>query len=202
MDDGPDGASHHALEDLACTRTIPNLVVMTPSDENELKAAIRECIAYDGPVYIRLARDNTPVLHAPNCDFEIGKLETLRDDGDDFAIIYEGAASAQAFDGYQRLSKEHAGKLISIRTLSPIDHIGIADLGKQVDVIITVENHNTRGGVGGAVAEVLAGMDRHAPLRHVGIRHVFTESGVLADINRKYRLTGEEVERQFWDARG
>lgn len=198
VDDGPDGASHHALEDLATTRTIPNLTVMTPSDSIELEAAISEAAAIKGPVYIRVSRDNSPVLHQPGCGFPAGCAEILFDEGDDFAILFEGAASSQALDGYQRLQQQGAGgKLVSLRTISPLDVNLIRQIAQQAKVIITVENHNIYGGAGGAVAEVLAAMPVHAPLRCVGIRHVFTESGSIPDIKKKYHLTGEEVVNQY-----
>lgn len=197
LDDGPDGASHHALEDIAMTRTIPNLVVMTPCDHHELAAALRQAVGHAGPVYIRVPRDNTPVLHAAGCAFPTGSAEVLMDEGDDFAVVFEGAAAAQALEGHRLLKEQgRRGKLVSLRTISPLDNELISHLARQVKVMVTVENHSIRAGAGGAVAEVLAAYPCHAPLRHVGIRHVFTESGSLGDLKRKYRLTGEEVAAQ------
>lgn len=198
VDDGPDGASHHALEDLAMTRTIPNLTVMTPSDFNELTAAIAQAAVVKGPVYIRVSRDNAPLLHQPGCGFPVGCAEILFDDGNDFAILFEGAAASQALDGYRILQQQGIrGKLVSLRTISPLDVHFIRRISQQVSALITVENHNILGGAGGAVSEVLAAVPAHAPLRCVGISHVFTESGSISDIKKKYRLTGEEVAAQY-----
>lgn len=201
VDDAPDGASHHALEDLAMTRTIPGLTVMTPSDSHELASAIQKAAAIQGPVYIRVPRDNTPELHKPGCSFPVGQSELLFDTGNDFAILYEGAASSQALEGYRLLTEQgKKGKLVSLRTVKPLDVLQIEALGSAVGVIVTVENHSILGGVGGAVSEVLAGLPTHAPLRCVGIRDTFTESGSIPDLKRKYRLTGEEVVSQYHSA--
>ena len=198
VDDGPDGASHHALEDLAMTRTIPRLTVMTPADSVELIEAVAVAAKINGPVYIRVPRANTPVLHEPGCGFPVGEAEIIFDEGGDFAVLFEGAAAAEALDGFERLKADGKnGKLVSLRTLSPLDERLIRRLATEVKTIITVENHNVRGGVAGAVGEVLAAMENHAPLRCVGIRHTFTESGAIPDIKKKYRLTGEEVIAQY-----
>lgn len=203
VDDGPDGASHHALEDLAMTRTIPNLVVMTPSDEWELRAAINQAAQHAGPVYIRVARDNLPILHDDRAEFPIGQSELLKDEGRDFAILYEGAAAAQAVEAYNILeAKGKKGRLLSIRTLNPLDTESVLAAALDAKVVITVENHSIHGGLGGAVAEVLAGQKQHGALRYVGIRHCFTESGSIADLKKKYGLTAEEVVRQYESAAG
>lgn len=201
VDDGPDGASHHACEDLALTRTIPGLTVMTPGDKWELIAAIQKAAEINGPVYLRVPRDNTPILHAQGCDFVPGKAELLRDAGDDFAIVYEGAAAGQAAAGYDLLQQQGArGKLVALRTVKPLDTALLTQLAQAVRVIITVENHSILGGVGGAVAEVLAELQTTAVLRRVGILDVFTESGKIADIKQKYKLTAEQVALQYADA--
>ncbi|MBM6837592.1 transketolase, partial [Clostridium saudiense] len=122
MDDGPDGASHHANEDIALTRSIPNLKVLIPSSIEELKNAIELAIKYEGPVYIRAARDVVPVLDITHDKVEFGKAEVVKDDGNDLALIYEGTAALCVMEAYEELKKEgYRCKLINISSIKPID---------------------------------------------------------------------------------
>lgn len=194
MDDGPDGASHHANEDIALTRAIPNLKVLIPSSIEELRDAIELAINHEGPVYIRAARDVVPVLDVTHNKVEFGKAEVVKDDGNDLALIYEGTAALCAMEAYEELKKEGYGcKMINISSIKPIDTDMIEMLVNNVKGIVTVENHSIIGGLGGAVAEVLSEYSSHPKLRRVGVEDVFTESGKISDVKKKYGLNTKNI---------
>lgn len=114
MDNGKDGATHHANEDLAIVRAIPNVKILVPSNKKEMKEAIEIAIEYNGPVYIRVARDVVPDVEFDG-EPEIGKSTIVRDNGNDFAIVYEGTAAGIAYKGFEALEqKGYKGKLINI----------------------------------------------------------------------------------------
>ena len=193
MDDGPDGASHHANEDIALTRTIPNLKVLVPSNVKELKKAIKIAIEHEGPVYIRCARDVVPDVEFDE-ESEIGKSIIVEDNGNDFALIYEGTAAGISYQAYEVLKeKGYKGKLINIFSIKPIDINLIENLGNNVKGIVTVENHSILGGLGGTIAEILAQSSQHAKLAYVGVPDVFTESGKISDVKAKYGLNVDNI---------
>ena len=193
MDNGKDGASHHANEDLALVRSIPNVKVLIPSNVKEMKEAIKMAIEYDGPVYIRVARDNVP-----NVEFitnsEMGKSNIVEDLGNDFALIYEGTSASIAYKGFETLKqKGYNGKLVNIFSVKPLDIELINKLANEVKGIVTVENHSIIGGLGGAIAEVLALKSNHAPISYVGVEDVFTESGTATEVKEKYGLNIDNI---------
>ena len=193
MDNGPDGASHHANEDIAIVRTIPNVKILVPSNVDELRKAIQIAINCDGPVYIRCARDVVPNVEL-NKDVQVGKAVVVEDNGDDFAIIYEGTATTISYEGFEYLkNKGYKGKLINIFSIKPIDNELIKKIANEVKVIVTVENHSVIGGLGGSIAEILAQMPHHAILKMVGVKDVFTESGRAIDVKNKYGVTAENI---------
>ena len=193
MDNGSDGASHHANEDIAIVRSIPNVKILVPSNVDELRKAIQIAINCDGPVYIRCARDVVPNVEL-NKDVQVGKAVVVEDNGDDFAIIYEGTATTISYEGFEYLTnKGYKGKLISIFSIKPIDNELIKEIANEVKVIVTVENHSVIGGLGGSIAEILAQMSHHAILKMVGVKDVFTESGRAIDVKNKYGVTAENI---------
>lgn len=193
MDDGPDGASHHANEDIALVRMLPNVKVLVPSNIKELKQAIKIAIEYNGPVYIRAARDVVPDVELEK-DAQIGKSIIVEDNGNDFALIYEGTATSIAYKGFEALKeKGYKGKLINIFSIKPIDTDLISNLASTVKGIVTVENHSILGGLGGAIAEILAQKSQHAKIAYVGVPDVFTESGKSIDVKEKYGLNVENI---------
>ena len=193
MDNGKDGASHHANEDLTLIRSIPNVKVLVPSNVKEMKEAIKIAIEYNGPVYIRVTRDNVP-----NVEFEIyaqiGKANIVEDFGNDFALIYEGTSASVAYNSFEILKeKGYNGKLVNIFSVKPLDIELINKLASEVKVMVTIENHSIIGGLGGAIAEVLAQKPNHAPIRYVGVEDVFTESGSATEVKEKYGLNVENI---------
>lgn len=197
MDNGPDGGTHHANEEIALTRTIPCLTVLSPADHFQVRAAMFYALQIQGPVYIRVPRDETPVLHSANTQFSFDTLEMICDKGDDFAIVYEGSAALQACDGFMRLEdKKLKGKLLAVPSLKPFDNTGILDIAKQVKAIVTVENHSVYGGLGGIVAETLCTSSARCPVGYVGVNDVFTESGKSQAVKSKFGLSAEAVEKK------
>jgi len=193
MDNGKDGASHHANEDLTLVRSIPNVKVLVPSNAKEMKEAIRIAIEYNGPVYIRVARDNVPNVEFDSTP-EIGKSNIVEDLGNDFALIYEGTSASIAYSSFEALKqKGYKGKLINIFSVKPLDVELINKLAINVRGIVTVENHSIIGGLGGAISEVLAQMPNHAPLNYVGVEDIFTESGSATEVKEKHGLNVENI---------
>lgn len=199
MDNGPDGASHHANEDIALMRTIPNMKVLVPSNAKELKQSIKIAIEHNGPVYIRATRDVVPDVELEQ-DVEIGKSIIVEDNGNDFALIYEGTTASLAFEAFSVLKqKGYSGKLINIYSIKPIDTELINNLASTVKGIITIENHSIIGGLGGAIAEILAQKTKHAPIAYVGVQDVFTESGKAVDVKSKYGLNVDNIVKKVED---
>lgn len=193
MDGCYDGASHHSNEYLALVRTLPNLLVLSPSNPDELRQAVKLALAYQGPVYISCVRDSVPNLPAKE-QVEMGKAVVMEDLGDDFAIIYEGAVTDLAMRSFEACKeKGMKGKLVNIFSIKPVDADCIRKLAGRVKRLVTIENHTVLGGLGGLVAEIICDMPAHAPLKRVGVEDVFTESGPLKAVKEKYGLTVEHV---------
>lgn len=193
MDNGKDGASHHANEDLALVRSIPNVKVLVPSNAKEMKEAIKIAIDYEGPVYIRVARDNVPNVEF-STNAQIGRSNIVEDFGNDFALIYEGTSASIAYKAFEALKQRgYNGKIVNIFSVKPLDEELINTLANEVKAIVTIENHSIIGGLGGAVAEVLAQKPNHAPIAYVGVEDVFTESGTATEVKEKYGLNVENI---------
>ena len=193
MDNGKDGASHHANEDLALVRSIPNVKVLVPSNEKEMKEAIKIAIEYNGPVYIRVARDNVPNVEFKT-DAQLGKSNIVEDLGNDFALIYEGTSAGIAYKAFERLKqKGYKGKIVNIFSIKPLDVDLINKLSSQVKGIVTIENHSIIGGLGSTIAEILVQKANHAPISYVGVEDVFTESGSATEVKEKYGLNVDNI---------
>lgn len=198
VDDGQDGSGHHATEDIAISRVLPRMTVLCPSDINEVASAIRQMVLIEGPVYMRVARENQPIIHKVNCDFQIGMAETIYDNGNDFAIIYEGTALKEALDGWKLLQESGAmGKLVSIRSIKPLDEETVRKIADMVNVIITVENHSIVGGLYSTICEKLAGEKHKAVIKPIGFSDVFMQSGESSDIKKQYGLSGECIFKEY-----
>lgn len=189
---GEDGGSHQAVEDISLMRFLPNMTVINPADCKEAEEAIKAAVQYEGPVYIRLGRAAVPDIHDDSYTFTWGKGEVLRDGGD-VAIIATGIMVAKALDAAEALAKEGIqATVVNIHTIKPIDEELIVDVAKKTGKIVTCEEASVIGGLGSAVAEVLA---RKCPTKQafVGIQDTFGESGSPADLLKKYGLTAEHI---------
>lgn len=189
---GGDGATHQALEDIAITRCLPNMVVLAPCDKIETKKATIAAAQHVGPVYIRFARDKTPVFTTDETPFEIGKALVLRD-GADATIIACGTMVYPSLEASEELSKEgYSIRVINSPSIKPIDVNTIVDAAKDTGAIVTTEEHQIYGGLGGAVAEVLT-TNFPVPQEIVGVMDTFGESGEPKELWEKYGLTVEHI---------
>ena len=190
---GEDGATHQCNEDFALMRTIPGMVVMVPSDDVEAEAMVRAAYAHKGPVYMRFSRLATPVFNNPETyKFEIGKAITMRE-GKDVAIIAAGLPLASAMEAAEKLAAEGIeARVIDMHTIKPLDEEAVLRAAKEIGKIVTVEEHSIIGGLGSAIAEVLA-EQCPAKLKRVGIYDRYTESGPAEALIHHYGLDGEGV---------
>ena len=190
---GEDGATHQCNEDFALMRTIPGMVVMVPSADVEAEAMVRAAYAHKGPVYMRFSRLATPVFNNPETyKFEIGKAITMRE-GKDVAIIAAGLPVASAMEAAEKLAAEGIeARVIDMHTIKPLDEEAVLRAAKEIGKIVTIEEHSIIGGLGSAVAEVLA-EQCPAKLKRVGIYDRYTESGPAEALIHHYGLDGEGV---------
>jgi len=185
---GPDGATHQALEDLAITRVLPNMTVLAPCDYLEAKKATLAAAKLKGPVYLRFAREKTPVFTTPKTPFVIGKAEVFKQ-GDDVTIIGCGPLVYEALKAAEELRKKKINaEVINCHTIKPIDEKLIEKCSKDTRAIITAEEHSVIGGLGAAVAEVIAEKGLRTNFYRMGIRDIFCESGDPKDLLEKYKL--------------
>ena len=189
---GADGGSHQAIEDISLMRTLPNMTVINPADAKEAEAAVLAAIDYQGPVYIRLGRAETKDIHDDSYHFEWGKAEVLRQ-GSDVSIFATGIMTAKALDAAETLAKQGIqAEVINVHTIKPLDEETVIASAKKTGKVVTAEEHSIIGGLGSAVAEVLA---RQCPTKQafVGVQDSFGESGSPADLLEKYGLTTEAI---------
>lgn len=200
MDDGPDGASHHALEDLALTRVLPGITILTPADAEEVEAAFEQAANIKGPVYIRIAREPMPVRDKSQVP-RVTDIAAVRNNGNDFAILYEGTVLEQASDGFEQLeaSGRH-GKLIHVACLKPFNSEAFLQLVGSCPLIATLENHTINGGLGGQIAEAMADVGSGARLIRLGTQDTFTESGNSRQLKAKYGISGEALFKALSEA--
>lgn len=176
LDVGPDGGSAQALEDLAAFRAIPGMTVISPADAIEMAQATRAMLEYDGPVYMRTGRSPSARLFGEDHKFQIGKGQILRD-GRDVTIIACGAEVARALTAADMLKEDGiAARVVNMPTIKPIDIDLVARCARETGAIVTAEDHNIHGGLGGAVAEALAATVP-CPVEFVGVKDVFGASG-------------------------
>jgi transketolase len=189
---GEDGGTHQAIEDIALMRSIPNMVVLNPSDDVEAKAAIHAAAEYYGPVYIRLGRLATPTIHDENYKFEIGKGEVLSE-GKDVAIIATGLMVAKALEAAEKLKAEGINStVVNIATIKPLDKELIIKVAKETGKVVTVEEHSVIGGLGSAVCEVLS-QELPTKTKLIGLNDTFGQSGTPSALLEHYGLTTENI---------
>ena len=190
---GKAGATHQSVHDIAIMRSMPNMTVIVPVDAVEVEQAMIAATEYQGPVYLRTTRHDSPVVLDPDTyTFEWGKSVLLRD-GRDVTLIGTGVKSVLALDAAQALQEKGIdARVIHMHTIKPIDEAAIVQAAEETSGIVTMENHSVIGGLGGAVAEVLCER-QPATLRRLGFPDVFGESGDIDKIFRKLGLSVENV---------
>jgi transketolase len=190
------GPSHLAIEDLAALRAIPNLVILSPSDAVSSEKATLAAAGYVGPVILRLPSVGAsyPTLYTTDLEFQIGKSITLRD-GNDVAILATGILVSDALRASEELETEgiHA-RVLDIHTIKPLDERAVLSAAKGTGAVVTVEDASIIGGLGGAVAELLS--EKYpVPMRRVGVRDQFGESGTSDEIKECYGLTAPFIKK-------
>ena len=185
---GPDGATHQGLEDIATMRVLPNMTILAPCDYYETKKATIAAAKINGPVYIRFGRNATPVFTTPDTPFEIGKAYVLRE-GTDVTIVSCGPLVYEALLAAHELEVEGLSvEVINCPTIKPLDIDTIIASAKKTNAVVSVEEHQITGGLGGAVAETL-GEHYPATLQRIGMPDTFGESGEPHELLKKYGMT-------------
>ena len=188
---GPDGGSHQALEDIALMRALPRMTVISPCDAMEAKKAAMSAAELGQPVYLRLARNPTPVITTDDTPFEIGKAQIFYGDGKekaDVGIIATGALVYKALRVAENLKKENIRvTVLNMATIKPLDEKAIIELAKNTGAIVTVEEHQIVGGLGSAVAECLSA-NHPTPIEFVGVHDAFGQSGTPEELIEHYGL--------------
>lgn len=194
---GPDGATHQALEDIAITRVLPHMTVLSPCDAIEARKATMAAAELKGPVYLRLAREKTPVMTTEKTPFAIGKAEVFKE-GSDVTIIATGPLVYEALMAAKKLENEIKIQIINCATIKPLDVKAIVASVKKTGAVVTVEEHQVNGGLGGAVAEALA-KEYPVPMEMVGMPDSFGESGEPRQLLEKYGMTADDIARAVED---
>ena len=193
MSDALDGATHHATEDIAAMRALPNMTLLVPSDAVSTKWATEYAASHYGPFYLRLSRDVYPDLYDENYKFECGRGAIVRD-GRDVTVIACGLLVHKAIEAAETLEKKGVSvRVVDMYSIKPIDKDLILRCAGETGAIVTAEEHNVYGGLGSAVSEVLAWAGAGVPTEFVGIQDTFTESGKYADLLAKYGVDANGV---------
>ncbi len=173
---GAMGASHHATEELGVMRMMPGMVVVAPADPIEARAATRAIVAHPGPCYIRLGKAGEPNVHPGPIDFQLGRAIQLRD-GRDLTLISTGGMLGTAVAVSGRLAERGVeARVLSMHTLKPLDEDAVRAAARETAALVTLEQHSVIGGLGSAVAEVLAELPgRSVPFRRIGVPSAFSE---------------------------
>ena len=189
---GWDGPTHQATEDIAMMRSIPNMTVIVPADANSVPILLRQAIEVDGPVYFRMGRNPVPVIYPSQVKLTLGRASILRK-GEGILLVAAGSMAATALQAADRLDSIgiHAS-VLDMHTIKPLDGETLANLAENADLVVTLEDHNIIGGLGGAVAEYLS---EHLPrkMKRIGVQDIFTESGVPDQLFAKYHLDADAV---------
>ena len=189
---GEDGATHQMLEDLSLMRSLPNMTVISTSDDTQTRWAVREISKINGPVYLRLSRMATPVIYEKSDNFEIGKGIQIGD-GMDASIITTGVTVSEALKAQEILKENGVNvRVIDMHTIKPIDKDLIIKCAKETKRIITVEDHNIIGGLGSAVCEVLA-EEYPTKVERMGIPDCFGRSGKADELMRYYKIDSTAI---------
>lgn len=191
---GEDGASHHAIEDLALLCALPGFTVVVPADAIETVGAVKSAITTEGPFYLRLGRPKVPYIYKEDYKFTLGKAVILRD-GKDATIIANGIMVAKALEAAEKLAPQKIEcRVLNMHTLKPLDEEAIVAAASQTGAIVTAEEHLLHGGLGSRVAQVAASQ-KPVPMGFIGLNDIYAKSGKPDELLQKYGLTAEEIEK-------
>ncbi len=189
---GEDGATHQMLEDIALMRTLPNMTVISPSDDVQTKWVIQEISKIDGPVYVRLARLSTPIIYEKDQNFEIGKAIQIGE-GTDATVFATGVTVAEAIKAQEQLKAEGISiRVVDIHTIKPIDKDIIIKCAKETKKLISIEDHSIIGGLGSAISEVLTD-EYPTKLERMGIKDTFGKSGKAEELMKYFKITADDI---------
>lgn len=193
---GEDGATHQMIEDISLMRTLPNMTVISTSDDIQTKWAVKEISKINGPVYLRLSRLATPTIYDENQKFEIGKAIQIGD-GTDGTIFATGVTVSEAIKAQEILKEKNINvRVIDIHTIKPIDKDIIIKSAKETKKLISIEDHNIIGGLGTAISEVLTD-EYPTKLIRLGIKDTFGKSGKAEELMKYFGITAENIEILF-----
>jgi len=196
---GPDGGTHQAIEDIALMRVLPNMIVLSPCDAIEAKKATVEAAKINKPVYIRLAREKTPIITTEDTPFEIGKAQVFFNPPmtAQVGIVATGALLHNAILAAQNFSQRGiAVKVLNISSVRSLDFEAVINLAKETGAIVSVEEHQVVGGLGSAVSEVLV-QNHPVPMEFIGIHDKFGQSGTPAELIEHYGMGVSSMKRQW-----
>lgn len=196
---GPDGATHQALEDIATMRVLPNMTVISPCDATQTRiATVKAITELDGPVYIRFGREPVPDFTDDNQVFEIGKAQTMRE-GNDITIIATGHEVWHSLKAAEKLEQNGiSARVINMHTIKPLDGEVLVAAAKETKMLFTVEEHQTVGGLGSAVAEFVS-ENCAAKVVRIGVNDRFGESGRAGELMSKFGLDSEGIARRIME---
>jgi len=193
---GEDGATHQMIEDISLMRTLPNMTVISTSDDIQTKWAVKEISKLNGPVYLRLSRLATPVIYDENQKFEIGKAVQIGE-GTDATIFATGVTVSEALKAQEELKiKGIDVRVVDIHTIKPIDRDIIVKCAKETKRLISIEDHNIIGGLGSAISEVLAD-EYPVKLTRLGINDTFGKSGKATELTEYFGITANDIVQLF-----
>ena len=195
------GPTHHSIEDLAWTRIIPNLTVIVPADPIETAAAMHASLQHGGPMFLRISRMPVPKVHADDYTFTLGKAPVLRE-GDDVTLMANGVMVTRALDAADLLAERGIyARVLNMSSMKPIDEAAILHAARTTRGIVTAEEALRAGGLGGAVAEILA-LHHPAPMRILGVPDVFAPTGSAPFLLEHFGLTAQGIETAALDLLG
>jgi transketolase len=186
---GPDGATHQALEDMALMRVQPHMTVISPCDSEEAKKATVAAAKWNGPVYMRFGREKTPIMTSEQTPFEIGKAQVfLQADNPQAVIFATGSLLYNALAAAKQLGDQGCGvTVVNVATIKPLDKATIVEETKKAGAVVTVEEHQVAGGLGSAIAELLAA-ESPAPIEFIGVHDEFGQSGTPDELIEHYGM--------------
>jgi transketolase len=189
---GGDGASHQCVEDIGLMRMLPNMRVVVPCDGSETEAITESILNIPGPFYMRMGRSEVPDILEPGTPWHLGKAKTL-EDGVDVTLIATGIMVGEALRARQALAEDNiSARVINMSSIKPIDKDAIIKAAKNTGAIVTAEEHTIIGGLGSAVCEVVA-EEYRVPVKRVGVRDVFGQSGEVDELMHAYGLTADNM---------
>ncbi len=193
---GEDGATHQMIEDISLMRTLPNMTVISTSDDIQTKWAVKEISKINGPVYLRLARLSTPIIYNENQKFEIGKAVQIGE-GTDGTVFATGVTVSEAIKAQENLKQKGINiRVVDVHTIKPIDKETIIKCAKETQKLISIEDHNIIGGLGSAISEVLTD-EYPCKLIRLGIKDTFGKSGKAEELMKYFGITADDIEKLF-----